>query len=64
MTELTPAYVARSRLRPRANHVVPQPPQSEIVSKEELERIERQLIPAINSIRAALGKPPIIVPKE
>ncbi len=33
------------------------------MSREELERLERQLIPAINTIRAALGKPPIIVPK-
>lgn len=33
------------------------------MSREELERLERQLIPAINTVRAALGKPPIIVPK-
>ena len=37
----------------------PQP----VMTKEELERLERQLIPTINTIRAALGKPPIIVPK-
>jgi hypothetical protein len=34
-----------------------------VMTKEELERLERQLIPTINTIRAALGKPPIIVPK-
>ncbi len=34
------------------------------MSREELERLERQLIPAINTIRAALGKSPIIVPKD
>ena len=31
-----------------------------VMTKEEL---ERRLIPTINTIRAALGKPPIIVPK-
>jgi hypothetical protein len=38
----------------------PQP----VMTKEELERLERQLIPTINTIRTALGKPPIIVPKR
>ncbi len=37
----------------------PQP----VMTKEEPERLERQLIPTLNSVRAALGKLPIIVPK-
>ena len=30
----------------------------------ELARLERQMIPVLNSIRAELGKRPVIVPKE
>jgi hypothetical protein len=30
----------------------------------ELVRLERQMIPVLNSIRAELGKRPVIVPKE
>jgi hypothetical protein len=29
----------------------------------ELERLERQMIPLLNSVRRQLGKPPVIVPK-
>lgn len=31
--------------------------------REELERFERQLIPLLNTVRAQLGKKPIIAPK-
>lgn len=31
--------------------------------REELERLERQLIPLLNTVRAHLGKRPIIAPK-
>jgi hypothetical protein len=34
------------------------------LARAELERLERQLIPLLNTIRLLLGKPPIIVPKE
>jgi hypothetical protein len=30
----------------------------------ELERLERQMIPLLNSVRKQLGKPPVIVPKK
>jgi len=45
------------KTKPMAN--IPEP----VMTKEELEWLERQLTPTINTIRAALGKPPIIVPK-
>lgn len=32
--------------------------------RKELMRLERQMIPVLNSIRAELGKRPVIVPKE
>lgn len=32
--------------------------------RKELMRLERQIIPVLNSIRAELGKRPVIVPKE
>lgn len=32
--------------------------------KERLEKMERQMIPLLNSIRQQLGKRPVIVPKE
>lgn len=32
--------------------------------RRELMRLERQMIPVLNSIRAELGKRPVIVPKE
>lgn len=54
----TPAHTTRRIARPA--FPVPQP---EPLSREDLEKLERQIIPMINSIRAALGKPPIIVPK-
>jgi hypothetical protein len=31
--------------------------------RAELERLERQMIPLLNSVRQQLGKPPVIVPK-
>lgn len=31
--------------------------------REQLERLERQLIPLLNTVRAQLGKRPIIAPK-
>lgn len=31
--------------------------------RRELEKLERQMIPLLNTIRKELGKPPIIVPK-
>lgn len=30
----------------------------------QLEKLEREMIPLLNSIRAQLGKPPVIVPKK
>lgn len=44
----------------------PQSPQSQLSDDEraELEQLERQLIPVINSIRRRLGKRPVVVPKE
>lgn len=54
----TPLYSPpRPKAKPTPN--MPEP----VMTKEELERLEQQLIPIINIIRAALGKPPIIVPK-
>ena len=32
--------------------------------RRQLEILERQLIPFLNSLRRTLGKPPIIVPKQ
>jgi hypothetical protein len=32
--------------------------------RAELERLERQMIPLLNSVRKQLGKPPVIVPKK
>ena len=55
----TPPY---SPPRPKAKPVTNMP--DPVMTKEELERLERQLIPTINTIRTALGKPPIIVPKR
>ena len=58
MSELLPVYNVRPTTRPQSVHLKPEP-----VTREELEKLERQLIPTLNSVRAALGKPPIIVPK-
>jgi hypothetical protein len=33
-------------------------------SRSDLEKLERQMIPVLNTIRAQLGKPPVIVPKD
>lgn len=32
--------------------------------RHRLEKIEREMIPLLNSIRERLGKPPVIVPKK
>lgn len=32
--------------------------------RNRLEKIEREMIPLLNSIRERLGKPPVIVPKK
>lgn len=42
----------------------PQSPQISDEERIELEQLERQLIPVINSIRKRLGKRPVVVPKE
>lgn len=35
-----------------------------LLSRDELARLERQLIPLLNTIRMMLGKRPVIVPKD
>lgn len=58
MSESPPVYTIRPATRPQTVYAKP-----DMMTREELEKLERQLIPTLNSVRAALGKPPIIVPK-
>ena len=58
MSELLPVYNVRPATLPQTVYSKP-----DMMTREELEKLERQLIPTLNSVRAALGKPPIIVPK-
>ncbi len=59
MTEPPPIYTTRPSTRPQLRQAP-----IEAMIREEMEKLERQLIPTINTIQAALGKPPIIVPKR
>lgn len=52
--------VAQQRNQAQAQPDTPLPQ----ARRRELMRLERQLIPFLNSIRAELGKRPVIVPKE
>lgn len=46
-----------------ATAVVAQVEAMQQARREELERLERQLIPLLNTVRGQLGKKPIIAPK-
>ncbi len=58
MSASSRVYTIRPATRPQPVYAKP-----DMMTREEFEKLERQLIPTLNSVRNALGEPPIIVPK-